>query len=450
VDIRRIATGDRRLEGETYLSAGFNLREAITTKTGGWVYMSDIAHVVQPNRLKGLLVSPKHGLPFLAATQVFDVKPTPRKFLARSQELLRDYTVDEGTILVTRSGSVGRAIQAYAPHRDTIISDDLLRVLPKNPALVGWIYAVLLSRSVREMATGVQYGHIIKHLEVAHLQELPIPLVDDGIAAGLSGRVSEVLALRNAAYDATKSAESIYAEAIGVVTTPGNEEGFAIDSSQLTGRRRRLEASYYTPYTQAVLNRLPSPQRLKELSLGVWWMTRFKRFYGDGGIPYLAADELFTTNPEPKKILVDPSDRHEAYFVERDWIVMACSGQTYGLNGAAALMTPASEGVFFSHDLIRIRPNKKLIRPGYLLMTLTHPTLGRPLLIRAAYGTSIPHLEPSDVAEFLVARLDDEIESQIADLMESAAQSRSLADQLERSIAAEADRIVRNLVGLPS
>jgi hypothetical protein len=83
-------------------------------------------------------------------------------------------------------------------------------------------------------------------------------------------------------------------------------------------------------------------------------------------------------------------------------------------------------------------------------MTLTHPTLGRPLLIRAAYGTSIPHLEPSDVAEFLVARLDDEIESQIADLMESAAQSRSLADQLERSIAAEADRIVRNLVGLPS
>ena len=44
------------------------------------------------------------------------------------------------------------------------------------------------------------------------------------------------------------------------------------------------------------------------------------------------------------------------------------------------------------------------IRPGYLLTALTHPTLGRPLVIRNAYGTSIPHLDPADVSDIPVVR----------------------------------------------
>jgi len=100
-------------------------------------------------------------------------------------------------------------------------------------------------------------------------------------------------------------------------------------------------------------------------------------------------------------ILVDASDGHEDFFVRRGWLIMACSGQTYGLNGATTIATEWHENTFFSHDMIRIRP-KEGARAGYLLTALTHPTLGRPLLMREAYGMSIPHLDPEDVAAFPV------------------------------------------------
>jgi hypothetical protein len=179
-------------------------------------------------------------------------------------------------------------------------------------------------------------------------------------------------------------------------------------------------------------------------------MNRFKRFFGDGGIPYLNADELFTVNAsDTKRILVAPADNHKDYFVKSGWIVMARSGQIYGLNGAATLATTFHENVFFSDDLIRIVPDTDKIRPGYLLIALTHRTHGRPLLIRAAYGTSIPHLDPVDVREFPVVRLRTKQEDEIADLADAAALARGEADALEAQVAREAESIVERFLSTP-
>ena len=141
---------------------------------------------------------------------------------------------------------------------------------------------------------------------------------------------------------------------------------------------------------------------------------------GNGGVPYLSADDVFTANPySQRNILVAPDDGHEDYFVREGWLLMACSGQVYGLNGTATIATRWHENVFFSHDLIRIEP-KEGVRAGYLLIALTHPTLGRPLLMREAYGMSISHLDAGYVAAFPVVRLDADLETEIADLAEAA------------------------------
>jgi hypothetical protein len=440
--------GDRRMEAETYLSSGFGIRAAIEAKHSGWVRFSNLARVEQPGRLTGVLVAPEFGTPFLAATQVFDVRPVPRKFLAMERmETAAECFVDDGTILVTRSGSVGRATLAYAPLRGVVISDDLLRVSAKDRRDYGWLYAYLHAPQVRAMAVGAHYGHIIKHLETSHLEALPIPTVDDATAADFGRRVARILELRNDAHRLAEEADGRFANAIGVVKPTAKEQGFVVRAADMLKGRRRLEASYHTPQAAAIFKRFKRWERLGDVTERVWWMTRFKRFYGDDGIPYLSADELFTANPpENKRILVDPSDNHRDYFVERGWIVMACSGQVYGLNGAAALMTEHHENVFFSHDLIRIIVNKSKIRAGYLLVTLTHHTHGRPLLIRAAYGTSIPHLDPGDVADFPVVRLDGTEEAAIADLAEASARARAEADLLEREIAQDARAIIERFM----
>ena len=125
---------------------------------------------------------------------------------------------------------------------------------------------------------------------------------------------------------------------------------------------------------------------------------------------------------------------------------MACSGQVYGMNGAATLMTKHHENTFLSHDLIRIIPDRSKIQPGYLLVALTHRTHGRPLLIRAAYGTSIPHLDPDDVAAFPVVRLGSEKEDAIGKLAEESVAARADADALERWIAEKAEKLIDSYI----
>jgi hypothetical protein len=440
--------GDRRMEAETYLSSGFGIRVAIEGKHSGWVRFGELAKVWMPGRLKGIQVSRDYGTPFLASTQVYDVRPIPRKWLAldRTADVATRF-VQPGMILVTRSGSVGRPTLAYAPHENTLISDDLLRVEAIDERDKGWLYAYLHTPQVRAMIVGAHYGHIIKHVETSHLEALPIPTVDDATAAGFGRRVARILELRNDANRLAEEADGRFADAIGSVKPTAKEHGFVVSAADMLSRRRRLEASYHTPQAAAIFKRFKRWERLGDVTERVWWMKRFKRFYGDDGIPYLSADELFTVNPpQNKRILVDSSDNHRDYFVEPGWIVMACSGQVYGLNGAAALMTEHHENVFFSHDLIRIIANQSRIRAGYLLVTLTHRTHGRPLLVRGAYGTSIPHLDPGDVADFLVVRLDDAEESAIADLAEASAKARAEADVIERDIAQDAGVIVGQFI----
>ena len=109
-------------------------------------------------------------------------------------------------------------------------------------------------------------------------------------------------------------------------------------------------------------------------------------------------------------------------------------------------MTEYHENIFFSHDLIRIVPKLSMIRAGYLLTTLTHPTLGRPILIRIAYDTSIPHLDPGDVSDFPVVRLTSGEEDSIADLTEESAAERARADVLERELATDAGNLVDRFI----
>lgn len=440
VRAKQLFAGDRRMEAETYLSRGFSLREAIESRPTGWKSFGDLARVEQPGRLKGILVSQEYGTPFLSATQVFDIRPIPRKFLAlEKMETAKDCFVGDGTILVTRSGSVGRSTLAHAPHRGVVISDDLLRVYAKNKRDYGWLYAYLHAPQVRAMTIGAHYGHIIKHLETFHLEALPIPVMDDATAAYFSHRFDRILYLRNEAHKLAEEADLQFAKTVGSVKPSDKEEGFVTRASTMSVGRRRLEACFHTPRAAAIFKRFKHFVRVGDVTERVWWMTRFRRFYGEDGIPYLSADELFTANaPEKKRILVDPEDDYHDYFVKSGWIVMACSGQVYGLNGAAALMTKYHENIFFSHDLIRIIANPSKIRAGYLLVALTHRTHGRPLLIRTAYGTSIPHLDPNDVMDFPVIRLDEGVESSIANLAE--------ADVLEREIAQDAAKIIDRFI----
>ena len=441
------------MEAENYLAGGYGIRLAMEARKSGWSPLANFARVWQPSRLKGIQVSPEFGTPFLAATQVFDLRPVPRKWLAleRTQSSGERF-VTSGTILVTCSGSVGRATLAHKPHEGILVSHDLLRLEPKQDIWWGWLYAYLRSPQARDMMSAAQYGHIIKHLETGHLDALPVPQLRERLLLDYDERVKLLLAKRNRVYELQRDAEELFEKAIGPVNMAENpESGFTVKASEMFGQRRRLEGGFYSPAATAILKRFTdlnlSVEPLSGVTERVWWKTRFKRVFDDEGVPYMSADELFSLNPPiTKRVLVEQADNADEYFVKAGWIVMACSGQVYGLNGSVALMTEKHERAFYSHDLIRIIPSLDRIRSGYLFTALGHPKLGRPLVIRNAYGTSIPHLEPADVTSIPIVRLDKQLEDEIASCAEEAINLRAEADELENELAADAEAVIDRFI----
>lgn len=445
--------GDRRMEAGTFLADGFSTRLKIQARHNGWLPLVDFAEAWQPNRLKGIQVSSDFGTPFLAATQVYDLRPIPRKWLSldRTDSASRRF-VKSGAILVTCSGTVGRATLARSSLQGVLISHDLLRVEPRDQSYWGWLYAYLRAPSIIALMQAAHYGHVIKHLEVSHLNAIPVVDVDETMREHFNENVALILAHRNRADALTDQAEKLLSEAFDLASDDDNAEVFSsVSSSEIFSDRRRLEGAFHAASARTLLKKLGRKATrfdvLSDIVERVWWMTRFSRRFGDDGVPYRSADELFSIDQvTEKRVYLDSIPNHKDFFVREGWILMACSGQIYGLNGSVTLATKFDEGFFFSHDLIRISPQVDSIQSGYLYAYLGHPALGQILVKRTAYGSSVPHIDPSDVESIPIARLDEKLEGQIADLAEEASRLRSEASSIERKISLEVDEIVQDFI----
>jgi hypothetical protein len=385
----------------------------------------------------------------LAATQVFDVRPIPRKWL--SLERTDDATnrfVQPGLIVVTCSGSVGRPTLTYATHENTLISHDLLRVEALDKKDWGWIYAYLHAPQTRAMTQGIHYGHIIKHLETSHLDALPIPRVNDDTSADFAKRVSRILQLRNESHRLTLEAEARFEKALGVVAVKDwGETGFSVKVASLFRGRRRLEASVHNPGAGAVHKHLAKHGRgfttFAEAGFDIWVPGRYKRIPAEDGVIYRDSADLLEVSPDLTKRFADCTFGDEFNGrVKNGWILIPCSGQVYGIIGTATLGTDALDNQVVSNHVVRAAPRKGSVPVGYVMTALSHPLLGRPLVKALAFGSSVPELDPDDLAVLEIVRLDADEESAIAELAEGSARARSQADLIERQIATDAAVII--------
>jgi type I restriction enzyme S subunit len=439
-------SGERRMEAENYLAGGYGIRLALEAKANGWAPIAKLATITQPPRLKGIQVSRDHGTGYLAATQVFDLRPVARKWLSLDQiEFASELFVANGAILVTRSGSVGRATLAYSAHAGVLVSDDLLRVGAKDPDWSGWLYGYLRSPQARAMMTASQYGHIIKHLEVSHLDAIPIPLVREDLRKRFREQVDLILSNRCEAHELTLEAERRFAELFAV---KGNRVTpfFTASAREMFGGRRRLEGSRFDPNGDNIVAAFKRAAKevvaLSSVTQQIFVPGRFKHVYGDGGTPYLDSADILEVNPDvAKRVLSLTHEEQKEYRVESGWLLMPCSGQVYGNIGHTILATQWHAEKVLSNHIMRICPNDR-IRAGYLRCVLGHPQLGRPLIVRFAFGSSVPEIAPEDVGTVPVPRLEESQESELADLMEKAAKSRDAADAAEQALAQESEQLI--------
>lgn len=434
--ISHLASGDRRLEASVYLSDGFTARLAIEHASFPVSLLGEIAQIWQPSRLKGITVSRSDGAPFLAPGQVFSIWPRATKWLAPEQTPHLDSRWgSDDCILVTCSGTVGNALKVYAPHGGHILTHDLMRVEIDEPALRDYVYLFLRTRAGRAMMRGSQYGTIIKHLEVEHLEDLPVPRLDH-LVEDSHRHVSSVYAKRDEAYRLDRAAWDRLSVAMPVRPDVRSDGQFTVAASQLFGERRRLEATAHSPSAELVAETytLNAAEVVPLSSLAeVRLKGRFKRIYGETGTPYLDSKPIFQVNPGIEKILT-PATKidFDSLMVRAGWLLMARSGTV----GPTVLANPWHEDKVITEHILRIIPDTERIRAGYVQAVLSHEELGQPLVTSLAYGTSVPELHPGDVEELPIPRFAPAVENEIADMAERASQLRYEADEEENAAVA--------------
>ena len=83
-------------------------------------------------------------------------------------------------------------------------------------------------------------------------------------------------------------------------------------------------------------------------------------------------------------------------------------------------------------------------------MALGHALLGRPLILRLAFGTEVPEIAPEDLSDVPIVRLGKKAEDEIADRVEQTSTLRMDADDEEDALVAKMDGFLEELLGAPS
>lgn len=210
----------------------------------------------------------------------------------------------------------------------------------------------------------------------------------------------------------------------------------------------RLDGGYYGSNVQSakiVVNDCGYPvETLGNITEEIFILGRFKRIYAsdkNAGYPYLGASEALQFRPTSDRYVAkDHLPRNsEKHFVQKDWILMSCSGTV----GRSVITTKRLTRFFISDDLIRIVPTENLF-VGYLYAFL-NSWVGQALITKDQYGSAIKHLGSHHIANVSIPILPESQQELIHNEIIRAYDLREKANQL----LDQANKLLHEELGLP-
>ena len=175
--------------------------------------LSDWAEVrfIRDRGRKVFTTEPAGGArPYLNATEFqarlsFAAEPT--RYVSRYSDLNFDaFLIRAGWLLVTRSGTLGRVFFVTRRFDGWFASDDLIRVIPDDPATAGYLYAWLSNPLARRQILREGYGGQIDHIDDTHLRTVPVPCLGADAVKQIHRKVTRGMKRRDAALRSIEAA----------------------------------------------------------------------------------------------------------------------------------------------------------------------------------------------------------------------------------------------------
>lgn len=131
------------------------------------------------------------GVTFLGGADILMQIPDSEKKLSyRQVEKMPELKVKRNWILVTCGGTIGNTVIIDGQLEKCVISQHVMRIVPKDEVLKGYLYAVLSSKIGHSLITMHSTGSVIPQIESHHLELIPVPILCNEEMLYIDGLIS--------------------------------------------------------------------------------------------------------------------------------------------------------------------------------------------------------------------------------------------------------------------
>lgn len=350
---------------------------------------------------------PAFGEPYVSAKDLVTASVRPSAYLSRSHgKLLNELRLREGMVLVTCSGmNLGRAIWGRQDLDGLVGSHDLIRVCPDADVVPpGYLHAFLSGRYGHSFIRKQIYGGNIKHVEPAHLANLPVPRIGDKAERAAHRLVEQAASQRSEAARVRRTILGELSDSLGWGSPRTACDLYATASS--LDIQRRLDAFHHGSGVRAARERLAAgnSQRLGDVVEDVFEPSRGARRKVEDpacGVPFLSSSQVFRLDPVGDYLVSRDGTPHlqRQLVTDRD-LLLPRSGQLGGIIGRAVLPLPTYYGSAASEHLVRVRCRTR--EDAYFAWAVLSTEPGYYAAIGTAFGSSIPSLDCALLAELRI------------------------------------------------
>lgn len=132
--------------------------------------------ILLPTRFKRTYVDAKHGIKLIGGKQINELNPSTEKYLAHSS-LDDELKLKANSVLITRSGTIGKTAIVPKHWEDWIGSDHIIRIIPANNDIAGYLYCWLSTEYAQQLVKRNTFGAVVDEIDTNQLSHVEIPLL---------------------------------------------------------------------------------------------------------------------------------------------------------------------------------------------------------------------------------------------------------------------------------
>lgn len=371
---------------------------------------------------------------FLGSSEMLNINPEPNNFVLLNEKtkLMRP---EIGTLLLSRSGTIGNVTYVSKTLNKYLVSEHAIRLVCNE--FPGYVYSFLKSDIGQKIVKSYNFGSVIKEIEPEHLKKVFIPNPNVELKQEINNLILKSFELRDESNELEKKADVLCNENLSKIDydEPLNSKIFDVNISNIDNR---LDASYYNPQVDMVLNKIKKFSKnlikLKDskITQDIILPGRFKRIYVEPeyGVTFIGGKEILELNPSSKKYLSLKNHKdliEKKLTLKENMILVTCSGTV----GKIALVSKHWENWTANQHIIRIIPNS-IDLVGYIY-TFLKSKYGKVLIERCIYGSVVDEINEVQIGDIEIPFLCNEKTQQlINDLILQSVDKRNEAFLLEQ------------------